>query len=284
MTVLRYRLLNVFAEPGTPAYPLCGNALAVVEDASALDTHRMQAIARQFNLSETVFLLPSSKAAARLRIFSPDYELDFAGHPTLGSAEVVRALHGCGDRFELELNIGPLALCATDSTWTLEAAAPRWRPLDAERSTIAAALDLPPEAIEAPALRVSCGTEQALVPLSSPEQVLACRPSVAGLQQVFADDPVPATVYVFARTEQGFESRFFWLQNGAVAEDPGTGSACANLGGWWLATGQPLPLRARIEQGRSSGRLNVLGLEVDRERRIFVSGTVVELGSGELRL
>ena len=67
---------------------LTGNPLCVFEDGAGLDSETMQALARQFNLSETTFILPSSRAAAGVRIFTPTYEMPFAGHPTLGTAHV----------------------------------------------------------------------------------------------------------------------------------------------------------------------------------------------------
>jgi trans-2,3-dihydro-3-hydroxyanthranilate isomerase len=76
--------------------------------------------------------------------------------------------------------------------------------------------------------------------------------------------------------------RFFFTANGAVLEDPATGSACANLGGWWIATGQPLPLYATLRQGDAVGRPSRLGLRVDTDRRIYVTGAVLELGRGTL--
>ena len=82
-----FRVVNVFAES-----PLAGNPLCVFEDARDLDEATMQALALQFNLSETTFLLPSSSATARVRIFTPTFEMPFAGHPTLGSAHAVRDL------------------------------------------------------------------------------------------------------------------------------------------------------------------------------------------------
>src|SRR5690348_11243341 len=95
-----FRILNVFVAEG----PLSGNALAVFEDGSALSDARMQALALQLNLSETTFLLPpSTNATARVRIFSPSFEMPFAGHPTLGTAHVARSLLGCGDRLTLEM-------------------------------------------------------------------------------------------------------------------------------------------------------------------------------------
>ena len=78
-------------------------------------------------------------------------------------------------------------------------------------------------------------------------------------------------------------ARFFFLKHGAVVEDPGTGSACANLGGWLLVTGADLPQRLTIDQGEAVGRRSRLGLTVTADRRIRVSGRVVDLGRGELR-
>src|SRR5688572_15965030 len=98
MTIYRYRVLNVFADDSADdsasSRRLTGNPLCVFEDARGMDTATMQALALQFNLSETVFVLPSDKATARIRIFTTAFEMPFAGHPTLGSAQVVRALKG----------------------------------------------------------------------------------------------------------------------------------------------------------------------------------------------
>jgi PhzF family phenazine biosynthesis protein len=92
MPAYRYRLVNVFA-----AAPLEGNPLCVFEDARGLDETTMQALALQFNLSETTFILPSDNATARVRIFTPTFEMPFAGHPTLGTAHVVRSLQAAPD-------------------------------------------------------------------------------------------------------------------------------------------------------------------------------------------
>ena len=99
MTHFAYRLVNVFAEA-----PLAGNPLCVFEDGTGLDDATMQALALQFNLSETTFVLPSGRATARVRIFTPTFEMAFAGHPTLGTAHVVRELAGAGDRKSTRLN------------------------------------------------------------------------------------------------------------------------------------------------------------------------------------
>ena len=82
-----YRLVSVFTMDGDP---FSGNPLCVFEDGRDLDAGVMQALALQFNLSETTFILPSERATARMRIFTPTFEMPFAGHPTLGTAPVVR--------------------------------------------------------------------------------------------------------------------------------------------------------------------------------------------------
>lgn len=98
-----FRIVNVFAEER-----LAGNPLAVFENARGLSDADMQALALQFNLSETTFILPSQVADARVRIFTPTFEMPFAGHPTLGSAHVVRALAGAGDALALEMLAGTI--------------------------------------------------------------------------------------------------------------------------------------------------------------------------------
>jgi PhzF family phenazine biosynthesis protein len=114
-----FRIVNVFAETA-----LGGNPLAVFEDARGLDTATMQALALQFNLSETTFVLPSGVATACVRIFTPAFEMPFAGHPTLGTAHVVRALQQGGDDVTLEMRAGVIPVHGDGDRWTLTANAP----------------------------------------------------------------------------------------------------------------------------------------------------------------
>jgi len=93
-----------------------------------------------------------------------------------------------------------------------------------------------------------------------------------------------AMAYVFAREGDRVLARFFFPKHGSVVEDPGTGSACANLGGWLLATGAPLPQRLAIAQGEAVGRPCHLGLEVTTDRQIRVSGRVIEIAQGTVTL
>ena len=112
-----FRIVNVFTVAGDR---LSGNPLAVFEDARGLDDRTMQALARQLNLSETTFVLPSERADARVRIFTPGFEMPFAGHPTLGTASVVAAGR---DRVVLELAAGLVPVTrGGDGAWTLRAA------------------------------------------------------------------------------------------------------------------------------------------------------------------
>lgn len=282
MPAIRYRLLNVFAET-----PFGGNPLAVIEDGSALSDAEMQLVARQFNLSETTFLLPptsmtSQRAAARVRIFTPDYEMPFAGHPTLGSAHVVRDLLAAGDRFALEMAAGVIPVACEDGCWMLDANPPTQRPMDATPAELAAMLGLPESAIAGPALWMDCGTEQPVIPLARVADVEACRPVPALLAAHSVNNAGRAKCYVFARTPEGFASRYFWMIGASsISEDPGTGSAAANLGGWWQATQGAAPLDAVIAQGTSMGRPNRIALQV-RDGRIRVGGRVVPLGAGTL--
>lgn len=278
---LRFRLVNVFAEDS----PWSGNALAVIEDARDLGDDEMQAIALQFNLSETTFVLPSTVATARTRIFTPSFEVPFAGHPTLGTAHVVSALRSALDRVTLEMKAGIIPVEGEGDTWTLTAKAATCREPGATHAEIAEMLGLAERDIAGPVMWVDTGSEQLVVPLGSSEAVSRCQPNPLLLVRHGSNATRQGLAYVWAR-DSGADvtARFFFLKHGAVVEDPGTGSACANLGGWNIASGAPLPVDLVVRQGEKTGRRCRLRLRVDAARRIFVSGRVVEVGRGELFL
>jgi trans-2,3-dihydro-3-hydroxyanthranilate isomerase len=283
VTSYAFRIINVFAEER-----LAGNPLAVFDDGRGLDDATMQALALQFNLSETTFILPSTTATARVRIFTPTFEMPFAGHPTLGTAHVVRALKG-GDAITLEMRAGVIPVRARVDEWTLQANAPRTRAVAASRDELAAMLGLVASDIGGEPLFVDTGSEQLVVPLASVEAVRRCRPN-ADLLARHGSVTLPgggsrAMAYVWAEVApDGVLARFFFPKHGAIIEDPGTGSACANLGGWLVATGASRPRTLVIAQGDAVGRRCRLGLTVDAEGGIFVSGRVVELGRGSITL
>src|SRR5690606_16087039 len=162
------------------------------------------------NLSETTFVLPASAPGndARVRIFTPGFEMPFAGHPTLGTAAVIAR---GAERVVLEMRAGQVPVTTDGARWTLRAARP-----PATR------------VVEAP-LWVATGVEQLVIPMGSAELVRAARPVLALLERWgFSTARDEAMAYLWARTEDAWLVRFFFTSHGAVIEDPATGSACAN--------------------------------------------------------
>lgn len=281
MPTLNFRIVNVFTFQNGR---LTGNPLCVFENAAGLDTDTMQALARQFNLSETTFITSSSAANAHVRIFTPSYEMPFAGHPTLGTAFVCRSLGLGGDALKLEMQAGVIPVEAQGDRWTLQANAPTWRNCEASRATLAEMLGLEVSDIGEPALWVKAGKEQLIVPLASEAAVRRAAPRPDKFSNVASEDG-HSMAYVFAPPANGRTlSRFFFPDGAAILEDPATGSATANFGGWLIATGRPLPYRLEISQGEYVARPSTLYLHVDAQRRIFVSGDVVEIACGTLDL
>jgi PhzF family phenazine biosynthesis protein len=280
-----FRIVNVFTRNDES---LTGNPLCVFENGADFDDRTMQALARQFNLSETTFILPSSKADARVRIFTPHYEMPFAGHPTLGTAHVCRSLGVGGDSLRLEMQAGIVPVAASGNRWTLTAPACTWRELESPLADLARALHLAADDIGQRPLWVSCGTEQLIVPLTSEDAVRRALPqqgACAGIR----NERGAGMIYVFAAgaaTGGAARSlaRFFFPQDGTLLEDPATGSATANFGGWCIAMQRPLPLRYDISQGEMVGRPSALILEIGADRRIAVSGNVIQIGEGTLAL
>ena len=272
MTEYFYRILNVFTRGEET---LSGNPLCVFEDGASFDTETMQALARQFNLSETTFILPSEKASAHVRIFTPSFEMPFAGHPTLGTAQVCRSLGLGGNSLQLEMQAGIIPVEARGRTWRLRADSPSFREMREPRAELAAALGLAAADVAERPLWLKAGREQLIVPLASEAAVRRAAPRAEALTHLESEDR-SGMVYVFAPTAEGrAAARFFFARGSSVLEDPATGSAAGNLGGWILAMKRNLPCRLEISQGEHVKRPSSLTLEVDSERRIFVSGAVI---------
>jgi PhzF family phenazine biosynthesis protein len=278
---LRYRILNVFTAGGAR---LSGNPLCVVEDGSQLDTQRMQALARQFNLSETTFILPSKRAAALVRIFTPAYEMPFAGHPTLGTAHVCRALGLGGEQLGLEMRAGIIPVTSRGDHWTLRAQPATSRLVELSGAELARLLGLEPGDIGFQPLWVKAGREQLVIPLTSEAAVRRVRPGTELFEKLRSADGA-SQAYVFASTgTKKILSRFFFPDGAAILEDPATGSACANLGSWFVAMGRRPPLEFEVSQGEFVGRPSTLQLEVNSDNEVFVGGEVIEIGSGILNI
>jgi PhzF family phenazine biosynthesis protein len=300
MSELRFRILNVFTVEGQR---LSGNPLCVFEDGRGLEAAQMQALARQFNLSETTFILPpeSKDATAKVRIFTPTFEMPFAGHPTLGTAHVASELSPVHDRVILQMKAGLVAVVRSPegSEWTLRTAkAPATRDVQATDGHLAAMLGLRPEAVAERPMWVDTGAEQLVIRLARPEDVREAKANASLLaEHAWSKTADAAMAYVWAPLGppgalDGGEviARFFFLSDGNVVEDPATGSACANLGGYLRARGArgpALPLELRVHQGERIDRPSLLRLRIEEDAeggRIFVSGRVEELGRGTIRL
>ncbi len=300
---LPFRLLNVFGIEGDP---FSGNPLAVFPDAAELSAAQMQSWARQLNLSETTFVTAVDRdtCSADVRIFTPSYEMPFAGHPTLGTAHVVAGLIGGliasaepgsstampdampnakPDAVLLSLPAGRIPVRRVGPTWQLSANTPTFRRPAVTRANLARTLGLPVEAIAAGDTRlVNAGVEQAIVRLETADAVRACAPDVSLMHQYLGDVGPAPHVYVWAYTgEATVEARLFAAGSGSLDEDPATGSACANLGGWLVGEGTR-GIRLEVSQGAAVGRPSRLVLTVDDDGSIQVAGRVVEVGAGTM--
>ena len=278
---LRYRIVNVFAREGR----LTGNPLCVFEDGSGVDDATMQALALQFNLSETTFILPSARATARVRIFTPTYEMPFAGHPTLGTADVVRSLQNAGDNVTLEVKVGVIPVTAKGDRWTLQAVAPRSRGMEISRADLEPILGLREGDIGDWPLWVNAGKEQLVVPVRSADAVRRAAPRPDAFSRLKSEDGQSMALVFHDEGDESrkVEARFFFPKAAAILEDPATGSACANLGGWFTVVRPQTDIIRVVSQGEMVGRPSTLDLSV-KQGAIHVGGRVVELGRGTVTL
>lgn len=304
MPELAYAIYDVFTNRA-----LAGNPLAVVFDAGALDTSQMQAIAREFNLSETVFVLPPERAPhrARIRIFTPDYEMPFAGHPTVGAAVALgsrtQAL-GIAEILILEENIGAVRCAVTrgdDSASFAEFGVPKLPeqlPFDADAGAVAAALGLAPHEIGFENHRIaawSAGVPYVTVPVSGLEAAGRVQFDNAlwmALSPKKSLDAV-ASAYIYTRQTVDhscqFHARMFVPGNPSY-EDPATGSAAAAYAGQVMLRDAPVDgtTRVWIEQGLEMGRPSRLRLDLDVEGGALaaarIGGHAVKVAEGRLLL
>jgi trans-2,3-dihydro-3-hydroxyanthranilate isomerase len=278
--ILRYNLVDVFTDRA-----LTGNALAVFTDARTLDDGTMQALARELNLSETVFVLPPSAGGqARLRIFTPARELPFAGHPTLGAAMVLGGpMQLTTIRLETGAGIVPVRFeregARISFAWMTQPL-PRVQPY-AQEAALLAALGVPASGL--PVTLYDNGMKHVYVELPTSADVAALRPS---LERLAALDDVG--VNVFAGAGARWKTRMFAPGHG-VSEDPATGSAAGPLAlhlarHGRIAFGQEIT----IEQGAEIGRPSVLHARADGSAdavvAVEVGGAGVVVARGEFLL
>ncbi|MEG9480765.1 PhzF family phenazine biosynthesis protein [Mannheimia sp. HC-2023] len=273
-----YSLINVFAQSH-----FGGNPVAVFYEADGLDDSQMQLIARQFNLSEVVFIQSPTylQAVKKLKIFTPDYEMPFAGHPTIGAAFVLRSKLNLPDEYLLETNAGLVEIQHKNNevTFALKNGAKLESP-PLSRAECADILGLEISDIACEPCYVNTGVEQLLIELSSPQAVENCK---INANLFIGNRAIKDSLYIWHRMGDKVKARLFFTAQGAVVEDPGTGSAAANLGGWHIAKGLT-PLNVTISQGDEIDRPNRLSLSVDEKHTIFVGGKAILVGKGEFYL
>lgn len=299
----RYLTADVFTD-----HRFGGNQLAVFPEAREIDPSLYQNIAREFNYSETTFVLPPDDPShtAKVRIFTPGGELQFAGHPTVGTAHVLAttgaiALTGTETRIVFEEGVGPVPVTirATNGRPVFAqlsaAKLPEVGPPPPPRETLAQMLSLAaadlldgataPEAI-------SCGTPFLFVPLRDRATVGRARIRSDAWETALSGY-VTDKVFLFAmdaeHADHHVRARMFAPGIG-VPEDPATGSACAALAGY-LAARDPRTdgtLRWVVEQGFEMGRPSILEVEADKKAgkttAARVGGQTVVVCQGEMEL
>ncbi len=295
---LAYHVLDVFTDRR-----FGGNPLAVVLEADALDTVRMQTIAREFNLSETVFVCKPQNAAhtARVRIFTPAIEMPFAGHPTVGTAALLAQLKapepgGNGDALVvLEEGVGPVRIGVRMRAGVAPFAEFDAPKLPEESGTLpaadrlAAALGLIPAEIgfeNHRPLRVAAGNSFAFVPISTLDAMAKAHVAPAHWSAAFHGG-LGAFLYCrqTVHTTSAFHARMFAPEHG-VPEDPATGSAAVGFAGV-IHRFDDIPdgLHKRtVEQGYEMGRPSQIELSLEVERGklagVRIGGHAVRVAEG----
>ncbi|MBY0329694.1 MAG: PhzF family phenazine biosynthesis protein [Acetobacteraceae bacterium] len=268
-----------------------GNPLAVVYDADALDGAAMQRLAREFNLSETVFVLAPRRPGtdAFIRIFTPAVEMPFAGHPNVGCAVLLARRRGTGSaRVVLDQQAGPVpALLARDAAGavtgaTIEAPKPHAAGAALDPAAMAACAGLPAGAIAAARLH-SCGAPFAIAAVADAATLAAAAPVPEAFR---AHLPVSQAIGLLLHTRHGPDRhrvRMFGPLAG-VPEDPATGSAAVAFGGLLLAEAGGDAIAVTLEQGAEMGRPSLLSVAARRDGtgaiRVSVGGGVVAVSRG----
>jgi trans-2,3-dihydro-3-hydroxyanthranilate isomerase len=289
MSTRRFLILDVFAEQ-----KLTGNQLAVVQDSEGLDGETMQRIAREMHFSETSFLLSDRErdGGFDVRIFTPEEEVPFAGHPTLGTAFAIREtlLGGEAQRVVLNLPVGPIPVTfeseAGELAWMRQRSPEFMETLDLE--TAARLLCLRPQDIDerAPAQQVSTGLPFTIVPLRSLEAMRRARLDPTTLEGL----PLAKSIFFFCpeavEPENQIHARMFAPTFG-VPEDPATGSANGCLAAYLVFhryfDGDSVDVR--VEQGyemNRPSRLYLRAAESGGEIEVHVGGKVFPVARGEL--
>ncbi|HEU5181829.1 MAG TPA: PhzF family phenazine biosynthesis protein [Candidatus Polarisedimenticolia bacterium] len=299
---LRYYLMDVFTDR-----MFGGNPLAVVPEAPSLSTETMQSIARELNLSETVFVFsPERGGLKKIRIFTPRSELPFAGHPTVGTAillaELGLAPQPEGEcRIVLEEGVGPVPVALRmrqgrpEFAQLTAAQLPEFRAPSLARETISAMLsletaDLHPGPLEP--IAASCGVPFFFVPLRDRAAVgRASLDRTVWQKELAGQWAEHVLVYALEGELPGSDLRGRMFAPAAgIAEDPATGGAAVALAGYLARQRSETSgtFRWTLEQGFEMGRPSLLYLEAEKRAgeiiAVRVGGQAVVIGEGTLRI
>ncbi|MGI9507742.1 MAG: PhzF family phenazine biosynthesis protein [Geminicoccaceae bacterium] len=280
--------------------PFGGNPLAVLPDAEGLSTAQMQQIAREFNLSETVFVLPPDDPAncRRVRIFVPTREIAFAGHPTIGTALILATIGDVqldgpksGITLEMEAGLVPVNIESLDGRPSVATLTAPQKPTIREapgHEAIATMLSLDTSQIVRAEL-ASCGNPFILVQVKDRAALEQSTPDLNALGRI-GDDVGTKEPFVFTDdAPDGFDYQArMYAPHSGIPEDPATGSAAAAFAGW-LGHHDPMQdgtIRKVIAQGIEMGRPSRLAVEVDKQAgsvtAVRVTGSAVLISEGTI--
>jgi trans-2,3-dihydro-3-hydroxyanthranilate isomerase len=293
MTGLTFYLVDVFAEE-----KYAGNQLSVIRNASALSSDQMQRIANEMHFSETTFILSDKEhnGGYDVRIFTPAREMPFAGHPTLGTAYVIRQniAEGTINKVVLNLKVGQIPVTfekdreGQEILWMKQIPPIFGKIFDAEQVSEVLGLDANEIDSKFPIQEVSTGVPFVIVPLKTLDAVKRVRIDKDKHSQLTKE--TQAEILVFCpetyNKENNLNVRVF-VDLFGIPEDPATGSANGCLAGYlshYHYFGDPV-INARVEQGYEIGRPSLLHLKAENREgviHVFVGGRVIMVARGEL--
>ena len=287
-----YRIVDVFTDTQFE-----GNPLAVFPDASGMDTNTMQKIAKELNLSETTFVFPSTRpdCAAYVRIFTPGQEMEFAGHPTIGTSYVLMdegTVSGDTEDFILEERVGPVPIHVDKGSnpliWLRTPPISLGKVFD--RFICARAVGLYTEdLLEISPQAVSAGNSTIFIPLKNKETVDKAWYNFQDVSVLKKQYPDKVSFFIFTPTSEGAYSRMFAPEYG-VMEDPATGSATGPLAFYMMQHGlvsSASGTRFISEQGTKIGRRSILHVHIKGEmgkNGIFVGGRVTPVSECVMKI
>jgi trans-2,3-dihydro-3-hydroxyanthranilate isomerase len=301
MRRLHYHRVDVFTDRA-----FGGNPLAVITNGRGVETETMQAVAKEFNLSETTFVLPPDDPRHdwRVRIFTPGSELPMAGHPTIGTTFVLAREHlirrdAAETNIVLEEGVGPIPVRVEfrggePSFAEMSQPLPKFGPELQDRSAVAEMLSLGADDVDdnLPVEVVSCGVPFLYVPLRTLDAARRARPRADLIERASEREGLPPEVFVFTREVEHegstVHSRMFAPGLG-ITEDPATGGASGPLGCYLVRHGLvPAGNEIISEQGIEMGRPSLIHIRVEQEgdriTAVRVGGQCHFIGEGFIEI